>query len=857
MQLTLRTLGRLALETRGEPVGGSGGHRRALAILAVLATAGQKGIARETLQTLFWPDSDSDRARGALRQYLYSLRRDADAPDLILGTVELRLNPDVVASDVDMFLRAVSERRYQDAAELYGGPFMNGVNFQGLDELERRLSNEREALAKKFRSAVESLAGECTSRGEFAAAVRWWEALTREDPYSSQIAAGYMRALAAAGEPERAIRHADLYRRLLRAELGSDVTPEITAIVAQLKQANGTPPSRTVDRRPADAAESVPMVTPGEAVPHSKSSETVSPKTHRRWHVPWAIPAMALFSIGVVALSHPKRGLEAVSTTRSNRLVVLPFENKTGDKSLDALGAMGADWITDGLSRSALIPVTDPGTAAQALAMLKKRKGSDGYTLAEITTATGATSVVSGSFYRRGDSLELHARVLDGKTERVLGAIKPVTVLATQANKGIGLLRAQVLSLIANVFDARLSQVIAYDAAPPAFDAYREFVAGVDVWSLEVTFEDDSIHSARAHFRRAYSLDTTFVTALVWALFTYDLSTNEGRRLLDSLALRRDRLTPLEAYSVDHFEAEVKSDARAALYAAEAASDLAPRSEWSWSAGQILYPMNRPRETLKYFSRLDPDNGWMNNGWEYYWYLTAQTKHMLGDLKGTHEWLSRARKKFPQSVQIAAAYGRSLAFNGQSDSVASIVREILQSSHAEKVFYAYSMLEDFRRHGRNREASLVYQELLPWYQARGRGATESDRREFGRVLFSLSMDDSAATQFKKLLSDFPKTTWRTNYTGQLAVLAAKHGDSTTANRLINSVSPKAQQWSGENSYWRARVAAQIGHRSDAVALLRRAFDEGYPQISLSHSTWYDFPTLQGYPPFEALVAADR
>lgn len=848
MPLTLRTLGRLALETQGEPIGGSGSHRRALAILAVLATVGKKGIARETLQSLFWPDSDSDRARGALRQYLYSLRRDANAPDLILGTTELRLNPEVVASDVDMFLCAVSERRYQDAADLYGGPFMNGINFQGLDELERLLSNEREVLAKKFRSAVESLAAECTSRGESAGAARWWETLAGQDPYSSQIAAGYMKALAAAGERERAIRHADVYRRLLQTELGSEVTPEIAAIVTQLKQANGISSARPAEKRPAEAADSLPPLTKIETVPPVQ--------TRRRWHVPWAIPAMAVFSIGLVALSHPRPGLEAtVPTAQSNRLVVLPFENKTGDKSLDALGAMGADWITDGLSRTGLIPVTDPWTAAQATTMLKKRKGAEGYTLAEITTATGATSVVNGSFYRRGDSLELHARVLDGKTGRVLGAIKPVTVLATEANKGIGLLRAQVLSLVANVFDARLSQVITQDAAPPAFEAYREFVAGVDAWSVEVN--EDSSHSAQAHFRRAYSLDTTFVTALVWALFTYRLDEPEGKRLLDSVGLRRDRLTPLDAYAVDHFNAVVKSDMPAALRAAEAASDLAPRSEWSWNAGQMLYPMNRPRETLKYFSRLDPDNGWMNNGWEYYWYLAAQTRHMLGDLKGTHEWLSRARKKFPQSVEIAAAYGRSLAFNGQSDSVANIVREILQSSADAKVFYVYSMLEDFRRHGLNREASLVYQQLVPWYQARGRGATEDDRRDFGSVLFSLSMDDSATIQFRKLLSDFPKSGWRTRYTGHLAVLAAKRGDSITANQLINSVPPKTQQWPGENSYWRARVEAQIGHKPEAVSLLRRAFDEGYPQISLSHATWYDFPTLQGYPPFEALVASDR
>lgn len=358
------------------------------------------------------------------------------------------------------------------------------------------------------------------------------------------------------------------------------------------------------------------------------------------------------------------------------------------------------------------------------------------------------------------------------------------------------------------------------------------------------------------NFLRAYSLDTTFVTALVWALFTDDPpdSVGAGKRVLSVIARRRNRLTPLERQEVRYFEATTDADA---LKSAKAASEIAPRSEWSWNAGRRLYPLNRPREALKYFDRLDPEHGWMRQGWEYYWYLAGNARHMTGDDAGTEQWLRRARLKFPDNVPIASAYGRSLALAGKSDSVAPIVREILHSGIEWRVFYVYAILEDLRRHQRYSDAMAVYREVLPWYQATGRDATEADRRFFGQILKSMDLKDRAIAQFRSLLRDFPRSTWRTFYTGHLAVLTAMKGDTAAAARLIASVPKDIQQWKGENSYWRARVTATMRHKQEAVALLQSAFDEGYPQVSLSHSMWYDFPELQGYPPFEALVASDR
>src|SRR5688500_9093427 len=75
-------------------------RRRPLAVLALLAVAGERGLSREKLVGYLWPESDEERARNSLCQALSTLRRDFGFEHVILGSVELRLNPAVVSSDV-------------------------------------------------------------------------------------------------------------------------------------------------------------------------------------------------------------------------------------------------------------------------------------------------------------------------------------------------------------------------------------------------------------------------------------------------------------------------------------------------------------------------------------------------------------------------------------------------------------------------------------------------------------------------------------------------------------------------------------------------------------------------------------
>ena len=115
---------------------GAATQRRRLTLLAIIATAGKKGISRDRLLTLLWPDADETQSRHGLAQSLYALRRDLGHEDLFLGTSELRLNPAAITSDLEAFREAVASGDACRAVSLYPGPLLDGVYISGAPDFE-------------------------------------------------------------------------------------------------------------------------------------------------------------------------------------------------------------------------------------------------------------------------------------------------------------------------------------------------------------------------------------------------------------------------------------------------------------------------------------------------------------------------------------------------------------------------------------------------------------------------------------------------------------------------------------------------------------------------------------------------
>ncbi|HJR51078.1 MAG TPA: hypothetical protein VJ794_08235, partial [Gemmatimonadales bacterium] len=118
----IQTLGGLAVFDGPRPVGGNAQQPRRLAVLAVLARAGDRGVNRDRLAGLLWGEVEEERARRSLSQALYALRQDLGSEEAILGTRDLRLNPELIEVDLDAFETARVSGAFEQAARLYAGP---------------------------------------------------------------------------------------------------------------------------------------------------------------------------------------------------------------------------------------------------------------------------------------------------------------------------------------------------------------------------------------------------------------------------------------------------------------------------------------------------------------------------------------------------------------------------------------------------------------------------------------------------------------------------------------------------------------------------------------------------------------
>jgi DNA-binding SARP family transcriptional activator len=253
-------LGGLTVASDDPNLGGVTTQRRRLALLALVAAASETGISRDKVVGYLWPETDTEGARHALNQALYAIRRDLRAAELFDGaSIEVRLNPAMMTSDVVEFRAALRAGEPERAMACYGGPFLDGFHIADAPEFERWVDAERAELAHAAEHAVETLAAAAAERGQLHRAADWWQRLAALDPFSSRVALALMQALVAAGDRAAALRHARVHETLLREQLQLPADPAVLALAEQLRaEARALAERVTADPPPPFAAARAP-----------------------------------------------------------------------------------------------------------------------------------------------------------------------------------------------------------------------------------------------------------------------------------------------------------------------------------------------------------------------------------------------------------------------------------------------------------------------------------------------------------------------------------------------------------------------------------------------------------------------
>lgn len=399
--------------------------RRRLALLLAIVGAGSRGISRDKLLGLLWPELDEERGRAALSQALYALRKDLGSDDAIGGTADLRADPAQIASDRGEFLHAIEGGEDAEAVHLYRGPYLDGFYVREAPEFDQQVEQERQQLRARYTAALERLAAAEEERGDHAAAVRLWRQRANLDPTDAAVAVSLMRALASAGDRAGALRHAEVYAELLKSS--ADLPPE-GAVVALAEEIRGVRWPGTSDRPttpPSPRDTTTPPSAPRDGIPPALEPQ--------RWRT-WMVPAALFAAVGLLAsILLPTTWRERLFGSNGDgpRVVaVTEFQDFAGDSltgpltellrsslaNVPGLGVVSAERMADGAAR-------DPASSPLAVAR-----------------EAGATEALNGALFRRpGGTLRFDLRRVRTSDGRVLEALEleggdvfELTTLATR-----------------------------------------------------------------------------------------------------------------------------------------------------------------------------------------------------------------------------------------------------------------------------------------------------------------------------------------------------------------------------------------------------------------------------------------
>ena len=523
---------------------------------------------------------------------------------------------------------------------------------------------------------------------------------------------------------------------------------------------------------------------------------------------------------GAFALYHSVQ--TATASVSAQRVHVAPFLNRTLSADLAEIGPMAADLVTRGLAETGLVEV--------------------------VQDSVGAGTLVRGTIYRRGDTLQVVAQVTDARSGRVLRSIGPVSAVTADPQTGLDLVRDRITGGVAALLDPVLGGIAPVTSAPPTFEAYRAVRAG-----REAESELDYV-SAVTHYLRAAAESESYLFPLVAAAESYarlgDCTAADS--LGQTLLGRRDRMTPYEAYSVDETLAACRGASDAAYRAAVRKAEIAPRSAITrFGVAVAAVAVGHYDEAVRIFEQL--------HGGDAPTALRERTDFVLAYARALHATgahvdelaLARAlRARSPELDEGIVAEMRALAALGRTDDVRTLV-----ASSAGRVSGAAleAVVDELRAHDRAADARSLAARLVESTRARlleGNGTSLSARGALVRAYLAAERWTDARRLADSLVQAHPASPSLLALKGRVA---AHQGDRRAAAMVLGALEQLGDPGStAPNALARARIMAVLGERDEALALLQASLAQGEATLLRARED-PDFASLRSYRPFRALV----
>ena len=504
--LELHTLGAAGLRTSdGVELRAILAQPKRLALLAFLALARPGRLhRRDELLAIFWPEFDTERARAALRDSLYFLRRHVGDVIVTRGSDGVGVDADLLCVDALLFQDAVRAGRAEEAVLLYEGDLLSGFNSPSAPEFEFWLDNERTRLRRLAADAARAAGDAATERP--ADATRWYRRALELAPYQESALHGLLDLLERSGDTAGAVATYEAFAARLARELEISPSAATRARIEKLRTAPTAP--RPAVRRPRVDVIDLAKYTrdaPAAPAPVAEIPAASPPAATRRstnasvylWRL---LPIVALVAqIALLPIAWRSRGDAAAPNPEPADIVVLPFTvhgsgaSYLGEGIIDLLGAK--------LNGVGGVRAVDPQALFTVLAA--RQAGpidlAAGRTVAE---QFSAGHFVMGSVVQAGTNIQVSAFLYD-RAGRQVGRADGVgdekTIIAIIDDVARELLAGRFGS------DDRIAGLAALTTS--SLPALREYLDG------ERQFRSGDFDRAIEALQRAIAHDTTFALA--------------------------------------------------------------------------------------------------------------------------------------------------------------------------------------------------------------------------------------------------------------------------------------------------------------------------------------------------------
>ncbi len=563
-------------------VGGALAQRRRLALVVVLAAGappGRPALPRARILELLWPGDDEERARAALSQALYAVRRNLGADDAIVGSADLRLNPERVSCDYWEFLASVIEGADSAAAELRTAPLLEDFDVPEAPAFEPWAYEVAQETDRQWSRAAVRAAERAERAADLERAVRLRRALANADPLDSGTAVALARVLALAGNREAALRHLRVHTTLVEQELEATPAPQVVELTERLQRgevptaepaaavtaaALSAPVAPVPSVAPAASVAPVAPVAP-EAIDAPSGPEPGAPpsavrppspvevrrgrSTRTVWFGAAVLATMLLVSVVLWRTAAPRAEARA-----DDPRPVLAIGRITGD----SLGEAVAGILATSLARADEVIVV---SNARMLELQDAFAGATGGTLRAAREA-GATELIEGTLIR------------DGRTWRL-------SLSRTDVPRGtVGRpLRVEGAEVFAVVDQASAALLEGLSLAAPTASVTEVSTRSIEAWRLFQEAQQAQaagrFDAARAQYAGALAADSNFAMAALALSRLYPAGSAEHRAALEQALRVGQRALPRDALLIR------------ALWLADASD---PRSEAVFDTLSRRYP---------------------------------------------------------------------------------------------------------------------------------------------------------------------------------------------------------------------------------------------------------------------------